>query len=198
MTERSRARRFLQAALGRPGGQALLLILTVLAVYMFAYRHCRFFLVPSASMEPTLLEGDYLVTLNEPRYERGDVVVVRDPEDPRAYVVKRIVAMPGDTVGVSEGALYIKGAYVSEPYVLEPAQYELAPVRAPDGEVILLGDNRNNSHDSHLWKHKSLPITDIIGCVRFIYYPYDRAGVFPRYRPFTVPQTGPQPEPGVI
>ena len=179
----SRLSKLMKAILGKQGGEVGLLILLFIGLYFFAYRGGRFFLVPSGSMIPTLLEGDQIVTLREPAYKRGDVVVLRDPEDRKSYVVKRIVAASGDTVLIDAGALYVNGDYVSEPYTREPPDYSMLPYSVPEGRVFLLGDNRNDSEDSHLWKDKAQPLDEIIGKVRFIYYPFDRAGVFQSYPP---------------
>jgi len=93
-------------------------------LYMFAWRGMRFFLIPSDSMEPTLLRNDYIMTLNYGRPPRGpdrfDIIVFRDPEDPSAYDVKRVIGLPGDEVAVLEGTVFINGQYISEPYVMEP------------------------------------------------------------------------------
>jgi len=164
--------------LGARGGQVAILILALCGVYLFAYRGMRFFLVPSASMVPTLLETDQVVTLKEKAYSPGDVVVLRDPAEAGAYLVKRIVATGGDVVTVAGGALYVNGAYVSEPYVLEPPDYEFGPTRVAEGEVFVLGDNRNDSEDSHLWEDPDRNVRDIVGKVRYIYFPYHRAGAF--------------------
>jgi len=131
-------------------------------------------------MEPTLLRQDYLITLNEDTYRRGDVVVLDDPEEPGAYIVKRVVGIGGDTVAVGGGFLYVDGKPMAEPYVLEPPRYFMRPVRVPPGFVLLLGDNRNNSNDSHIWDNKTQPLSAIVGRVRFIYYPYNRAGSLDR------------------
>jgi signal peptidase I len=175
---------FLRFVFGRPGGEAALVVLALLLMYLFAYRGMRFFLVPSSSMEPTLLREDQIVTLKEKTYARGDIIVLRDPEHEGDYIVKRIAGVSGDTVEVIGGAVLIDGAYLSEPYVLEPADYQLTPsVHVPEGHVFLLGDNRNDSDDSHLWERKTLPVETIIGRVRFIYFPYSRLGPVHRTPP---------------
>jgi len=133
-------------------------------------------------MEPTLLDGDQIVTLRQSVYERGDVVVLRDPEDEKSYVVKRIVAAGGDTIFITGGAIYVNARYVSEPYILSVPDYQLTAFSVPAGHFFLLGDNRNNSEDSHLWNERARPLEDIIGKVRFIYFPFERAGVFRGYR----------------
>jgi len=194
----SRLSRFLRASLGKQGGQVGLLLLACLGLYFFAYRGGRFFLVPSASMEPTLLEGDQIVTLRESVYGRGDVVVLRDPEDEKAYIVKRIMAAGGDTILVAGGAVYVNGSYVSEPYILSTPDYEMRTYSVPEGHVFLLGDNRNNSEDSHLWKDKARPVNEIIGKVRFIYFPFNRFGFFQGYPPMTLDRDLLEQRPGVL
>jgi signal peptidase I len=149
-------------------------------------------------MEPTLLEGDQIVTLRESAYERGDVVVLRDPEDEKAYIVKRIMAVGGDTILVAGGAVYVNGSYVSEPYILSTPDYEMRTYSVPQGHVFFLGDNRNDSEDSHLWKDKARPVNEIIGKVRFIYFPFNRFGVFQGYPPVTPDRDVLEQRPGVL
>lgn len=166
---------------GRQGGYIAFILLSVPVIYLFGFRHMSFFMVPSASMEPTLITGDHLITLTAHYYRRGDVVVTEDPEEKGAFIVKRIVAVAGDTVAVEGGALYINGQYVSEPYLKSPPHYMMPPYKLPPDSVFLLGDNRNNSEDAHAWPDKAQPVKNIIGKVRFIYYPYERAGRFAHY-----------------
>lgn len=151
-----------------------------LSVYAFGYRGVRFFLVPSSSMEPTLYPSDYLITVKEPAYKRGDIVVLRDPQDRESYIVKRIVGLPGDTIAIAAGALFINGKYASEPYIKEPMETELSPITVPEGEYFVLGDNRNNSEDSATWR-RGIPIQDVIGKVRWIYNPISRMGPVASY-----------------
>ncbi len=167
--------------LGRQSGYVAFILLSIPVIYLFGFRHMSFFMVPSASMEPTLMTGDHLITLTARHYDRGDVVVTADPEEEGAFIVKRIVAVAGDTVAVDGGALYINGEYVSEPYIKSPPQYNMPPYKLPEDSVFLLGDNRNNSEDAHAWDEKAQPAKKIIGKVRFIYFPYDRAGSFSEY-----------------
>jgi len=171
--------RLAHALFGHKAGYIAILILTLIAGYLFAGRGMRFFLIPSASMEPTLLRHDYIVALTETVYHRGDIVVIREPEN-ADYIVKRIVGLAGDTLSADAGALYINGEYASEPYVLEPMEYSIPPVTIPEGRVFFLGDNRNISDDSHI-NLDTRPLSDIVGKVRFIYHPYPRFGPIPSY-----------------
>jgi len=174
------AKGFLNAILGRRGGQVGAVLFLVAIVYLFGVRHMRFFTVPSRSMEPTLLEGDYLATINENTYRRGDVVVIREP-DKDEYIVKRIVGLPGDAITVRGQALYIDGDFVSEPYIKEPMQYQIdRPFAVPAETVFVLGDNRNESEDSHV-TGETEPLENIVGKVWFIYYPYSRFGSLRSY-----------------
>ena len=146
---------------------------------MFAWQGMRFFLIPSDSMEPTLLRRDYVVTLNyghPPREpERADIIVFRDPEEPGEYTIKRVVGLPGETIEIRDGAVFINGDYLSEPYVVERPVYTYEAEVIPEDQYFVLGDNRNLSSDSSLW-HRSIPRDDIIGRAVFIYNPIKRMG----------------------
>lgn len=154
---------------------ATILVMAPLLIYLFAGRDMRFFKVPSRSMEPTLQPGDYLLTLAKEQYGRGDVVVLADPEEPGAFIVKRIVGVPGDTVSLDGGALYLNGAYASEPYIAEPMLQRMRTLTVPEDGVFVLGDNRNHSEDGTEWG-KALPENSIVGEVKLRYLPLDRFG----------------------
>jgi signal peptidase I len=173
-------------------GMAVLLLLSLVGFYYFAYRNVRFFIVPTESMAPTLYPEDMIITLKESLYKRGDIVVVYVDGE---YLVKRIVGLPGDNISVVDGALFINGKYASEPYIREPMAYLIEfPVLVPEGRFFFLGDNRNESEDSSLGfsnepnvhlRYNSMDylgyMDAIIGRVQFIYYPYDRFGVVRSY-----------------
>jgi signal peptidase I len=178
---------------GRYAAYVIILIIAVIFLHFLWIRGMRFFLVPSGSMEPTLLPRDYIVTLNEPEYKHGDIVVVVDPSEPGEYFVKRIVALEGDRVAVYQGAMHLNDGYVSEPYTKEPMNYILDEYVVSEGEVFLLGDNRNHSEDSSIWKwnwdaddprpgvRRTLSTDAIVGKVRYIYHPFGRAGAVSSY-----------------
>ena len=161
----------------------IILVVCTILLYWLVVRHLHFFLVPSRSMEPTLYPDDHIVTVGEPTYKRGDVVVIVDPTDAEAFLVKRIVGVGGDHIKIDGGALFIDGAYASEPYIKEPIKYDfpqhkpfqkVAPYTVPKGDVFVLGDNRNLSDDSSKWTHPSIPVQKIIGKVQYIYLPFSR------------------------
>ncbi len=153
----------------------IIIVASFFLIYLFGFREMRFFRVPSSSMQPTLRPNDLLLTLEESTYARGDIVVFMDPVDPEAYLVKRVVGIPGDTVAIESGGLILNGHYASEPYTSEPMRYSLTPpVRVGEGELFVLGDNRNASDDSHAWG-KGIPYDSVVGKVRLIYLPLRRS-----------------------
>ncbi len=163
---------------GRQAANVVILVLCLIGFHFFVLRGMRFFLVPSSSMENTLLPNDHLVTLREREYRRGDIVVFRDSE---GNMVKRVVGVGGDLISVKGGALFVNDIYASEPYLKEPMEYGInEPVQVPPGKVFLLGDNRNESDDSHT-RLESFSLDDAVGRAVFIYYPYDRWRVIRPY-----------------
>ncbi len=130
------------------------------------------FLVPSASMEPTLQPGDRILVLKTGySIERGSIVVFRQP--PRDYsdtnhedLVKRVIGLPGETISSSATSVYIDGKPIAEPWLakgtaLGPTIWP--PVKIPAGDYFMMGDNRSNSWDSRDWG--VLPHSYIVGRV---------------------------------
>ena len=111
--------------------------------------------------------------------QRGDVIVFRDPGiaqgQPERDFIKRIIGEPGDVVEVRDRTVFINGRPLAEPYVLEQPQYTCLPERIPEGHYFVLGDNRNNSSDSHLWG--PVPKENIIGMAFITYWPFDIFGL---------------------
>ena len=106
---------------------------------------------------------------------RGDAIVFRYPRDPRLDYIKRVIALPGETVEVRGGRVLINGAPLDEPYVKEPILYSLAPQVVPPNSYFVLGDNRNYANDSHIWG--MVPQQNIVGKVWLRYFPLDRLEV---------------------
>lgn len=128
--------------------------------------------VPSVSMLPTIQVHDRIVVekvMPLTSLHHGDIVVFYPPVpiDGVKRLVKRLVGLPGDTIEVKNGLLYRNNQQVIEPYVEAPMRYDYGPVVVPEGKYFFLGDNRNNSNDSHAW---AVPYVDrdlIIGKVIF-------------------------------
>ena len=137
--------------------------------------------VQSISMEPTLHEGQYLIVSKVAYWlhetQRGDIVVL-DPPDHRSAIpyIKRVIGLPGEHVVVRDGRVWIDGVALNEPYVSGPALYQEDVILGPD-EYLVLGDNRNNSSDSHSWG--TLPRKAIIGKAWVSYWPPRLWGLIP-------------------
>lgn len=106
--------------------------------------------------------------------EIGDVIVFKFPRDPSRDFIKRVVALPGQTVEVRDGTVYVDGLSLDEPYVADPPGYTYGPETVPPGQLFVLGDNRNNSYDSHSWG--MLEQSLIIGRVDLRYWPLSEVG----------------------
>lgn len=142
--------------------------------------------IPSGSMLPTLqLEDRVLVQKLLPRLGVhpgvGAIVVFHPPEalleagyDSQAALIKRVVAVGGDQVEVRDGRLWRNGVATDPDWSSGPMGYSLPPLRVPPGHLLVLGDNRNASLDSHLWG--TLPASKVIGTAVWRYWPLDRFG----------------------
>lgn len=127
----------------------------------------RIYSVPSPSMSPTLLPGDYIVVTRylSDRPGRGDVVVFRHPAG-RDLTVKRVVAIPGDLVDFREGQLRVSGRVLKESYASGGDPMDILPQLVPAGHVFVLGDNRSDSFDSRHWG--PLPDSLVVGRARMV------------------------------
>jgi signal peptidase I len=126
---------------------------------------------PRAEPDSTLKDGAVYL-FGEP--QRGDIVVFRFPRDPSRDFIKRIIAIPGDTVDIRQGRVYVNNTLVDEFYINEVPNYSMPPERMSPGRYFVLGDNRNNSSDSHVWG--PVPRDNIIGKAWLSYWPVDQLG----------------------
>ncbi len=160
------------------------------------------FKIPSGSMKPTLLVGDHLlvskssygiklpfsdrviIPLGQP--ERGDIVVFRFPEDRDKDFIKRVIALPGETVEVRNKQVYINGKPLDDPWghysdrvILPPGvqpRDNFGPITVPAGQYFVMGDNRDQSYDSRFWfggRGGLVPIQDILGRAIVIYWSWE-------------------------
>jgi len=148
--------------------------------------------VPTASMEGTILVGDHLFMdklLYGPEIplvhwrlpalrsiHRGDIIVFRYPKDPSETFLKRVTAMGGDRLEIRDGVLYVNSQPVHEPYAVHHAplhspEESWGPTVVPEGKLFVMGDNRDNSSDSRDWGF--VPVSNVIGEPLFVYWSYD-------------------------
>lgn len=159
--------------------QTLLLAASIfLVIYAFVARP---FQVSGESMYPTFKNNEYILTnligLRLTELKKGDVVVFKAPTDPDKDFIKRVMAVPGDSVTLADGFVYVNGQRVDESKYLslDVRTYGGASIRegetliVPEGKVVVMGDNRANSSDSREWG--LLDQKDIIGKSFYVYWP---------------------------
>lgn len=131
--------------------------------------------VQSISMQPTLYEKDF-VLVNKMAYrlgqpKRGDVIVFRVPINPDGEpYIKRVIGLPGESVRVQDGKVYINNIPQQESYIMAPPNYN-GEWTVPLDAVFVLGDNRNSSSDSHHWG--MVPLENILGKALVVYFPFE-------------------------
>jgi signal peptidase I len=128
--------------------------------------------VDGFSMNPTLQDGEF-VLVSKINYklgdvERGDIIVFHFPMDPEQELIKRVIGLPGDTISVQNGVVSVNGQALDEPYIAAAPAYPGEWV-VPEGHLFVLGDNRNDSSDSHSWGY--LPLEKVVGKAVVIYWP---------------------------
>ena len=132
------------------------------------------FVVEGHSMEPTLHDGERLL-VNKLAYafsspDHGDIVVFRYPEDPSKDFIKRVIAVPGDTIQIEAGRVQVNGEYIEEPYLVNPGHDHMPPRTVPENAVFVLGDNRTNSQDSRYFGFVSEELLE--GKAVLIWWPF--------------------------
>jgi signal peptidase I len=167
---------------------AVILAILIRALFFQAFK------IPSSSMESTLLIGDHIlvnkliyglrIPFTDSRWPRitdpktGDVIVFIWPEDRSKDFIKRVIAVAGDTVEIKDKQVILNGKELPCPYaeyrskVTQTAHQSprdnLAPIKVPPGKLFVMGDNRDNSHDSRFWGF--VPVEDVKGKAFVIYY----------------------------
>jgi signal peptidase I len=156
--------------------------------------------VLGSSMVPTLNNGEYVLisrlAYKLGDYQRGDIIVFRPPMYPDVPLwqrlfglpgfdnkyedyIKRIIGLPGETVRIADGTVYINNVPLTESYIAAPPNYD-GEWTVPEGQLFVLGDNRNNSADSHAWGF--LPEENILGKALVVYWPFADFMVIPSHQ----------------
>lgn len=138
--------------------------------------------IPSGSMLPTIQLQDRVVVdklfYKFTEIHREDIIVFHPPKkvDPSGELwIKRVIGLPGDKVEIKDGKVYINDHALTEPYEMAKPNYNYGPLVVPQNSYFVLGDNRNDSLDSHIWG--VLPAKNIVGRALFRYWPLERFGL---------------------
>ena len=191
----------------RESVETLLLVLVVFLGVRASFQNYR---VHGHSMDPTLQDGEFML-VNRLQYaeidlqqmsrfipfidpgsdpkrdifhgpERGDIIVLKDPRDPSGdRLVKRIIGLPGEKFEIADGRVYINGRELHEPYLASAWSGNAPPIRIPDGQYYVMGDNRGNSEDSRYFGLVERDL--IIGKTAVIFWPRDSFGLAPSESP---------------
>lgn len=133
--------------------------------------------VTGSSMEPTLADDQYVLCLNNQKYETGDVIAFYYNNK---ILLKRVVAGPGDIVDISDdGTVYVNGNIISEPYITDKSKGKCdieLPYQVPESKIFVMGDHRSESVDSRLEVIGCISKKDIVGKVIFRIYPLNEIG----------------------
>jgi len=153
-----------------------------IVVYLFVIQPNQ---IKGASMEPTFQDGNYIftskVTYKLRKPVRGDVVVFYAPRNPELEYIKRIIGVPGDTVMIAGGEVYVNGVQLKEPYISDKTAITLTgslaenqPITVEPDQYFVMGDNRPRSSDSR--EFGPIPASSIVGQVFYRYFPVDEMG----------------------
>ncbi len=133
--------------------------------------------IPSSSMENTIHPGDRVIGSRlaylgqEP--QREDIIIFRYPDDESQIFIKRIIGLPGEEIEIVDGQVYVDDSSepLNEVYLKEMPQGSFGPYEVPQDAYFVMGDNRNNSHDSRFWENHYVDREDILAKAVFQYYP---------------------------
>jgi signal peptidase I len=188
--------------------EILIVLILALTIFMMVQSTMEHFQVSGSSMEPSLQDGEHIL-VNEAVYfhvnrgwaahiipflhwrgdsgymfhppNRGDVVILRPPKNIQLKedLIKRVIAIPGDTVEIKQGRVYVNGQALNESYIREPLTNNMAAQHIPDGYYFVMGDNRNNSNDSRYFG--AIPGESIVGKPWSIVWPPSEWGSAPNH-----------------
>lgn len=173
-----------ETSLGDEIKEWLKCIVIAVAVAMFIRTFIvELYVVDGPSMNPTLQHAERLV-VNKFVYrmrapERGEILIFKFPKDQTRDFIKRVIAVPGDTIEIQDGHVFVNGELQNEPFILSKTRgsYPLATV--PEGTIFVMGDNRNNSEDSRFPDVGFVPFELIQGKASVIFWPLDKWQTLP-------------------
>ena len=165
--------------------------LFTIAIFLLVRSTIQPYRIAGTSMDPNFAESQFLIVnklaylLDEPAH--GDVIIFHHPDGSGVDVIKRVIGLPGDTIEVRQGQVFIDNLPTSEAYAVLPATYNAAPELVGTGELYVLGDNRADSADSHTWG--TLSQTTLVGKAWLSLFPISSAGLI-EHQPITIAVPG--------
>jgi signal peptidase I len=149
-----------------------------LIIYLLLQTSIQSSIVNNVSMQPTLVAGQRIIVLksiyNFKEPERGDIIIIHPPIAPEEEWVKRLIGLPGDTIEVKDGVVYVNALALTEPYVKTQANRPFGPYKVEPDKYFVMGDNRNNSTDSRFgW---TVNRQEIVGKAWVRIWPLDKFG----------------------
>lgn len=153
---------------------------TILFAFILAFLIKSFILqisyIPTGSMIPTLNDGEAVLVVRIPYYfrepERGEIIVFKYPLDTSKEYVKRLIGLPGDTIEIKQGNVYVNGKLLEENYVKRKSDDNYGPIKVPKDSYFVLGDNRPVSVDSRYWGF--VPKKNLVGKAILLLWPPQR------------------------
>ena len=155
-------------------------VISVVLLNQFVFVNAR---IPSGSMEKTIMTGDRLfgsrLAYRNADPERFDIVIFRYPDDESRLFVKRVIGLPGETVTIRDGKVYIDDSAepLADSFCPEKPVGNFGPYVVPEGSYFMLGDNRQHSNDSRLWENTFVAKEKIIGKAGLRYWPITKFGL---------------------
>ncbi len=159
------------------------ILIAVVLAFFIRYFIVELYMVEGPSMRPTLVNSERLI-VNKFIYrfktpERGDILVFRYPRDPSRDFIKRVIAIPGDTIEIKDGRVFVNEQLLNEQYILEKTRGSYPLSTVPEGHIFVMGDNRNNSEDSRFRDVGFVPLELIKGKAVMVFWPLDQMKTLP-------------------
>ena len=162
---------------------AISILIALVIAFVIRYFIVELYLVDGPSMRPTLQSAERLV-VNKFIYrfrapERGEILVFRYPKDPSRDFIKRVIAVPGDTIEIKDGRVFVNQQLMNEPYILSKTRGDYPLTTVPEGHIFVMGDNRNNSEDSRFADVGFVPYELVKGKAMMVFWPWDQKKTLP-------------------
>ena len=159
------------------------IVVAVVLAFLIREFIVELYIVDGPSMQPTLQSQERLVVnkfiygLRNP--ERGEILVFEYPRDRKRDFIKRVIGVPGDTVEIKDGRVFVNDQLLSEDYILEKTRGDYPKSTVPQGTIFVMGDNRNNSEDSRFADVGFVPYELVKGKAVLVFWPVEQLKSLP-------------------